>query len=689
MTTHPHPPVVTAAADGSHTKGGMIALMPTAEDAARLAIPGGEPADELHLTLLYLGDDGGAWPAEARDALESAVREMADGVPAVQSRAFGAAHWNGDGDSPAWVWSVGDNPERALADSTLEEAQWIIGGALGMAMAVRDGDVPEVPEQHSPWIAHICAAYSGDPALLGELEARLGPVTFDLIRLSFGDDDRDIPLAGRAVNLTAAAGPLRREPTELETASRADFASVHAEWEAATAGAVRALRSTTAAWRLDLREQITKHLAADDAELLPDLALSTLDATATLRDLMEEFALKAGRACQREAERQGVTVPDWSLPEDGDGPDVLTAGIGGRRLLSSVAQLTSDLAASSLVQAAKRKLSGLLRSSAPAATVAAEVDRELAAMDDSGVRASVGSAMTAAQNAGRSAVMEAAPPASSYVASEILDRRTCGPCKAIDGRTFTTLDGAVAEYPVMGYRDCTGARYGNACRGFIVAVWQTTGSAVAATVSSASHEEMHGSLGSPSYRKYHPSGGQRKGKTRHAKGGMVGSSRYSEEEHRDVLRAYVGSDCYDMSDWLRHRKPPERSDLETVKRRNSVLNDLISIQDPSETDQEYWRGFKEGFLVQGLQVGDEFHDKGFVSASSDKWVAESVFSGRGGGIIRIKAPKGTQALRVSSVGASDEEEETVFPPGTRFRVTGLIESTPPRPSGYEVEILND
>lgn len=469
---HPHPPVLTAAADGSHTKGGMIALMPTAEDAERLAIPGGEPADELHLTLLFLGDDGGAWPAEARDALESAVREMADGVPAVRAKAFGAARWNGDSDNPAWVWSVGDNPERGLADSTLEEARWIIGDALGMAMAVMDGDLPEVPEQHSPWVAHTCAAYSDDPALLGELETRLGPVTFDRIRLSFGDDDRDVPLAGRAVGLTAAAVPLRREPTELEVASTADFASVHAEWEAATAGAVRALRSTTAAWRMDLREQITKHLAADNPELLPDLTLNTLDATATLLDLMEEFALKAGRACQREAERQGVTVPDWSLPEDGDGPDALTAGIGGRRLLASVARLTSDLAASSLVQAAKRRLSGLLRSSAPAETVAAEVDRELAAMDDSGVRASVGSAMTAAQNAGRSAVMEAAPPANSYVASEILDSRTCGPCKAIDGRVFTTLDGAVAEYPVMGYRDCTGARYGNACRGFIVAVWQ-------------------------------------------------------------------------------------------------------------------------------------------------------------------------------------------------------------------------
>jgi hypothetical protein len=472
--SHPHPPVLTAAADGSHTQGCMIALMPTAEDAERLAVPGGEPADELHLTLFFLGDDGATWTEDQRDTLESRVRNLVAGLPTVQARAFGAAHWNGGGDYPCWVWSVGDDRDAEPAGGSLVEARVLAGTALTMTM-----DLPEIPEQHSPWAAHVCAAYSDDPALLPELEQRLGPVTFDRIRLSFGDDDRDIPLSGDAV--TAAGGPLRREPTDLELSSRADFASVHAEWEAATAGAVQALKSTTAAWRLDLREQIVKHLAADDPELLPDLTLSTLDATATLTGLMEEYAVKAGRACQREAEAQGVTVPDWSLPEDGDGPDVLTAGVGGRRLLTSVARLTSDLAASALVQAAKRKLSGLLRSSAPAETVAAEVDRELATMDDAGVRASVGSAMTAAQNAGRHAVMEAAPPASTYVASEILDSRTCGPCKVIDGRTFTTLDAAVAEYPVMGYRDCTGARYGNACRGFIVAVWQEVRTATTAS----------------------------------------------------------------------------------------------------------------------------------------------------------------------------------------------------------------
>jgi 2'-5' RNA ligase len=444
----------------------MIALMPTPGDAERLAIPGGEPAEELHLTLFFLGDDGAAWTEDQRNELEGILRPLVElyGLGPVRAKAFGAAHWNGGGDYPCWVWNVGDvEPGEHVPPDGLLRVRACVTEALESTHAR-----PELPPQHSPWSAHVCAAYSDDPALLGDLEQRLGEVMFDRIRLSFGDDDRDIPL-GEAV--TAAAGPLRREPTELELASRADFAGVHAEWDAATAGALRALRSVTAAWRLDLRRQITRDLADDDLDSVPELALDGRAATATLLDLMEEYAIKAGRACQREAEAQGVQVPDWSLP-DGDEDDAVVAALTGRRLLTSVAELTSDLMSGALLTAAKRKLSGLLRSSRPSEQIAAEVDRELATVDDTSVRAAVGQAMTAAQNAGRHAVMETAPPASSYVASEILDSRTCGPCKVIDGRTFTTLDAAMAEYPVMGYRDCTGARYGNACRGFLVAVWQ-------------------------------------------------------------------------------------------------------------------------------------------------------------------------------------------------------------------------
>ena len=42
---------LTAAADGSHLQGAMIALMPTVDDAQLLGIVGGEAVVDLHLTL--------------------------------------------------------------------------------------------------------------------------------------------------------------------------------------------------------------------------------------------------------------------------------------------------------------------------------------------------------------------------------------------------------------------------------------------------------------------------------------------------------------------------------------------------------------------------------------------------------------------------------------------------------------
>lgn len=455
--------LTAAATDDDHTSGGMIALMPTAEDAARLAVPGGEPAEELHLTLQFLGDDGSAFTPDERKSVVDVVRSAAALLPPLQANAFGIAHWNGGGDYPSWVWNVGDLHPQGGGGPCLHDYHDLAEDTVEMAGL-------DVPDQHCPWAPHVCAAYTGDLTLASSLEQRLGPLTFDRIRISFGEEDHDIPLSGGAV---AAAGyRMRRDPTELETAACTDFATVHHQWEAATTRALSALASVTAAWRLDLRGQITQRLAAGDPAALPDLTLNTRDAAGVLLALMDEYALTAGRACQREAEAQGIAVPAWYLPSDKEQDDgAVTAALSGRRLLRSVAEFVSDLIAGSLLQAAKGMLAGLLRSGASPEAVAGEVDRALAE-DRPGMRGAVGRAMTAAQNAGRLAVFTAAPPARVYAASELNDRNTCKPCRAVDGTEYTSLTTAMEAYPVMGYRDCSGASHGNACRGFLVALWQ-------------------------------------------------------------------------------------------------------------------------------------------------------------------------------------------------------------------------
>lgn len=52
--------------DGEAQTGAMIALFLPTESAERLAIPGGEPADSLHITLAYLGKAADWAPAQVR-----------------------------------------------------------------------------------------------------------------------------------------------------------------------------------------------------------------------------------------------------------------------------------------------------------------------------------------------------------------------------------------------------------------------------------------------------------------------------------------------------------------------------------------------------------------------------------------------------------------------------------------------
>jgi hypothetical protein len=212
----------TAAADGSHLQGAMIALLPSAEEAQRLAVPGGEDADELHLTLYYLGPDGEAFSAEDRASLIANLTGWAQDYMTgpLTANAFGAAHWNAGTDEPSWVWSVGDQrgqdrPEQAPYLAQLHQA-------AADALLTSSIDTAMVPEQHSPWVPHVCAAYSSDPELLTALTDRLGPVAFDRLRVTFGGDATDIHLGPLTAADTAAAperfAPVRTWTTPDDTA---------------------------------------------------------------------------------------------------------------------------------------------------------------------------------------------------------------------------------------------------------------------------------------------------------------------------------------------------------------------------------------------------------------------------------------------------------------------------------------
>ena len=171
---------LSAAAD-VHT-GAMIALIPSTADAERMAFDGGEAADQLHVTLAYLGD-AVDWTDAQRVNLINAVGRAASWLSPVQARAFGVARWNSSGPEPVWVWNIGDDSE---ADSTRlsdvhHEVNYQVAD-LGY----------ELPVNFTPWAPHVTATYGA--ADQADLDNGTGPVSFDRVRIVFAGDATDFPL---------------------------------------------------------------------------------------------------------------------------------------------------------------------------------------------------------------------------------------------------------------------------------------------------------------------------------------------------------------------------------------------------------------------------------------------------------------------------------------------------------------
>jgi hypothetical protein len=156
-----------------HT-GGMIALIPRVEDAEQLRVSGGDRADEMHLTLVYLGDDVTDWSADARNHLTQAGVQAAQAVGSpVRARVMGHAVFNPDGhdgQDPCAVYLVGDS-------AMISPLRGILADAVSR-------------EQHSPFIAHVTAGY-GVP--LTRLKF-VGDIVFDRLRVALAGQVYDFPL---------------------------------------------------------------------------------------------------------------------------------------------------------------------------------------------------------------------------------------------------------------------------------------------------------------------------------------------------------------------------------------------------------------------------------------------------------------------------------------------------------------
>jgi 2'-5' RNA ligase len=179
--TEAQPQPITAAADVAN--GAMIALVPCAADAQRLAVHGGEPVDQLHCTLLYLGD-ADQIDQDARDYLLNQGEAIARGFSApVTGRGFGAAVFNPDQAEPCVTMICGGQEMAEIFEMVMAETP----------------DAVTLPDNlHQPWVPHVTLHYPDNPGveLLSHRHAlgTCGPITFDRLRYAFAGHITDFSL---------------------------------------------------------------------------------------------------------------------------------------------------------------------------------------------------------------------------------------------------------------------------------------------------------------------------------------------------------------------------------------------------------------------------------------------------------------------------------------------------------------
>lgn len=170
---------ITAAVDeqtAPEYAGGMVALKPANPDS--LAVGGGDPASELHVTLAFLGDDVSAMSEGALEAIARGAQMSAKYVP-ITAQVAGIGRL---GDAGATVMFLnGDGLTEARGEVLAEMEQY---------------DRDEFHPQHEPFIAHMTLGYELNPA---DYE--------DVIGTEFVLDRVDVHLGGNVTTYQADEAP--------------------------------------------------------------------------------------------------------------------------------------------------------------------------------------------------------------------------------------------------------------------------------------------------------------------------------------------------------------------------------------------------------------------------------------------------------------------------------------------------
>lgn len=261
--------------------------------------------------------------------------------------------------------------------------------------------------------------------------------------------------------LTLPDRPLRRQPYDVEVAAAADFKALDTAHALAT-DSLQALyvERVIPAQIADVVAQITTTKAGDPRKVATRLAMAKVAAHAFNVDEVHAALLDAAyagaAAAVKEAAQQGALV---EMPSD----EVLSG------LVADHSKAVAEMTAHGISLAAQRKAVSLVGSGRGPEEIASETADYLTNLKHKWTTDQLQGAVTMAQNAARGHVFREAlhEIVADVYASEILDSNTCAPCIANDGRSYDSIEDAIADYASGGFNACDG---GPLCRGTLVIV---------------------------------------------------------------------------------------------------------------------------------------------------------------------------------------------------------------------------
>jgi hypothetical protein len=155
----------------------MVALLPANPDA--LTVTGGDPPEELHLTIRYLGEAAGV-DAETRQYILDRISAVSAMGPPIEVSGSGLV-------------IMGEDDAGQPATAVLCENEDIVYVRDLVDEELADVTLPE--DTHPVFIPHMTLGYGLDPTAADVADRSATSIVFDRLVVAFGDDRTEYPLA--------------------------------------------------------------------------------------------------------------------------------------------------------------------------------------------------------------------------------------------------------------------------------------------------------------------------------------------------------------------------------------------------------------------------------------------------------------------------------------------------------------